>query len=220
MNFKSSMLCFTGLVFAAVTQPALADTVIPRAVEYNNSFIDINDFSGHDPHANISAPGSQSLDNGTSKIESVVSLLPSPSLNLSGSASDGTGGPVGILNVVYNFVVVGPDGLVPVFVAGSGGAGGSSTGHGFFSDLSVVLNVEGPGVSLLNSIAGGGQPGSFTLNNRSEYQANTVYSIHMIAGGAAFSGILGGTANFFANVDPVFTIDPNFAKRQRMFFHF
>jgi PEP-CTERM motif len=114
------------------------------------------------------------------------------------------------LNVTYNFVVQGPSGVVPIIVTGSGSEGGTSTGvDANFNSLDAALQVSGPGVSVLNYFPQGG-PGSFTLNNTSSYQANQSYQIQMIAEGAANAGY-GGSASFFANVDPVFKIDPTFA---------
>jgi PEP-CTERM motif len=213
MKFHSSVICIVVAV-AGFSMPALATDVVPAA-QYSG-FVSINDYAGTGPYANISGPGTQSLSYLSSQIQSTVSLNPSPSLSLSGSASgssfyDTAGAPVGVLELRYNLVVEGPGGNVPVIVTGSGSAGGSSAGDGSFGSLNIVLNVEGPGVSLLNSIPGGDQPGSFTLNNSSSYQANQDYTITMIAEGGVSPGYVGGTANFFANVDPLFTIDPGFA---------
>jgi hypothetical protein len=217
-HLHSSVFLLAGIAIAALMQPVLAASLVdavPGPVTYNNSFVTIANGGTTGPYANISGPGTTSLTYFSSQIQSVISLSPSPSLSLSGtasgSASNGTSGnPVGVLNVTYNFVVQGPSGAVPITVTGSGSEGGTSTGvDANFNSLDAALQVSGPGVSLLNYFPNG-QPGSFTLNNTSNYQANQSYQIQMIAEGGANAGF-GGSASFFANVDPVFTINPTFA---------
>jgi hypothetical protein len=193
---------------SGVTQPAFASTVVPGPVNFGGSFIDING----GPNLSISAPGTENLANAVSQIQSIVSYMPSPSLQVFGS-NTGISQVVGLLSMSYQFEILGPDPSVLVFVNGSGSVGGTSTGTGFFGSLAASLIVQGPGVSMEGSA--GGVPGSFNLNSSSNFQTDTIYSVHMTAEGAATR-----TASFFANVDPVFTIDPSLANADQYSFLF
>src|SRR5262249_10196116 len=122
---------------------------------------------------------------------------------------------IGVLGLSYSLEIIGPSTNSPisVIVQASGGWGGTKTGAGGYSG-EAQFNVSGTNVdihSLASGDSGGQYTQSFDLNQSYGFQANSVYSVSIGAEGDASVGILGGTASFFANLDPTFTIDPTFA---------
>jgi hypothetical protein len=193
--------------------------VQPGPLSLNNSYIALPNFSSSYPDVAISSAGTQNLTSATSQIQSTVLGLPFPSLQVSGSTTGGEA--VSILNLSYQFAIFGPTANVGVFVGASGSFGGSSTGPGGFLDgPQATMDLGGPGISISESVPGGTTPGSFTLNQKFTFQTNTLYDVHMIAEGGATVNFLGGTASFFAQVDPIFTIDPTVANADQYSFVF
>jgi hypothetical protein len=185
---------------------AHASTVQPRPYSLGN-YIALPNFTFTYPDIGISA-GTEHLISDTSRIQSVVSLAPFPSLSLTGSTSYGQS--VGILELNYQFKIVGPGSAVSVFVNSSGSVGGSSTGGGSYSSLQATMSVDGQGIAIDESVPSGSilTAGLFDLNQSDVFQTNSLYGVTMIAEGAAGVGFIAGTASFFAQVDPIFTIDP------------
>src|SRR5579883_1049274 len=216
-----AMISSAIVLLGGISASYASELTIPGPVSFNNSFININEFSNNTSNSvQVSAPGTQSLDNGSSQAQSTASLNPAPSLNVSGSTSFGQS--IGLLNLTYQFEVVGPstNAVVPILVSAFGNVGGSTTGAGIFGSLQSTLTVGGLGISINQSV-GGSSAASWSLNNNNfNFTPNTLYGIQMIAEGSANAGILGGTASFFANVDPVFTIDPTFADANQYSFLF
>ncbi len=194
------------LSLAAVGQ-AWAAPVLP-ASSLNNSFISLNTFSGYTTQQVLS-PGQQQESNADSQVQSNVVFAPSPFLSVSGSTDYGQS--IGLLNLTYYFEFVGPANIpLSVFVSASGSIGGTTTGGGSIGSFQSTLDIGGPNVTISETV-GGSTPGSWSLGQTYQFQTNTQYSVQMIAEGSAGVGILGGTASFFAQVDPIFTIDPAFA---------
>ena len=217
MNIKSSVFFLTA-IFSGTVQPVFADVVVPGPYQFLSSFININDFSNNHPSAAVTAPGTEILSNSTSNVQSIVSLSPSPSIQLTGSTS--SGGPLGVLGFRYQMVVNGPTGTASVHIDASGSASGSSTGNGFFSGLQSSFIVNNPNTLIVEKNVPGGGSGSWDLDQTFTLQTNTIYFITLQAEGEALSGIAGGTASFFAEVDPVFSIDPDQANADQYSFRF
>lgn len=181
-----------------------ADSILPSST-LGNSSISLNDYAGYTTQA-VSSQGQQQESNANSQIQSNVAFGPSPLLQVSGSTNYGQS--IGLLNLIYYFEIIGPDtSSIPVFVNASGSVGGETTGGGNIGSFQSTLVIEGPNVSITKTV---GAPGLWTLNGSYGFQSNQLYSVHMIAEGAAGVGIIAGTASFFAQVDPIFTIDPTF----------
>jgi hypothetical protein len=166
MNFKSLVKAFGCCALFAVPLSsenvhASQVQVVPGSYTLGN-YIALPNGGPSYPYAPISSAGTQSLTSATSQIESTVSLIPFPSLQISGSTT-GVGGPVGILELTYQLAVIGPTPNVSVLVGASGSVGGSSTGlGGYFGSLQSTMNVDGSGVSISESV-GGQTAGSFAL---------------------------------------------------------
>ena len=148
------------------------------------------------------------------EVQTSVSLSPIPTITVSGvaGASDGTfsesnaSSVSGFINLQYQFVVFGPTGLVPLNVNAFGAANGSSVNaafsvqHGAVTDISQFLPLG---------------PGSWTLSTLFNSDANTIYTVQMTVQGAASCStgeafVTVCSSTFFSEVDPSFTIDPNF----------
>ena len=155
------------------------------------------------------ALGNYSLSNATSTVTAIAAFTPSPLLKVSGSTSYGES--VAALQVTYAFEILGSSGqsFVPVRVVANGGYTFSQTGNAFADTFEAILQIDGPQVSFAKT-ADINSASSWSLNNIYQFEPNQVYYVTMQAGGAATSGILGGTASFSTYVDPIFTIDPAF----------
>jgi hypothetical protein len=207
-NYFRCAFALCAWIFLTSLGPAKAASLLPD-FSFNTAFISLNDFAGYTTQQ-ISAAGQQQESNSNSQVKSNVTLSPSPTLSVSGSTNYGQS--IGVLDVNYAIEIVGPSTTaVPVFVNASGSVGGTMTGNGNFSSLQSTLAVSGQGVSIDVTTPNAPTPGSFNLNQSYAFQSNTPYYVTMVAEGVAGVGLGGGTASFFATVDPTFTIDPNFA---------
>jgi hypothetical protein len=208
-TFRCAFALCAGIFLTSPGQ-AKAASLIPDSSFNSNSFISLNNFAGYTTQQ-ISSAGQQQESNSNSQVQSNVTLSPSPVLSVSGSTNYGQS--IGLIDFTYAIEVVGPaTTAVPVVVNASGSVGGTATGlGGFFDSLQSTLDVNGQGVSIGVTTPNAPSPGSFNLNQSYAFQPNTPYYVTMIAEGAATANILGGTASFFATVDPTFTINPSFA---------
>jgi hypothetical protein len=103
-----------------------------------------------------------------------------------------------------------------VFFAGpSGKLRRYTTGYGFISFFQSTLAVNGPNISIYQSVRGS-TPDSWNLINRNyAFLPNQTYYVQMLISGVANVRIQGGIASFFAQLDPIFIIDPILANSSR-----
>ncbi|MBR0995223.1 PEP-CTERM sorting domain-containing protein [Bradyrhizobium japonicum] len=92
----------------------------------------------------------------------------------------------------------------------SGSYGFTTTGDGQAGSFQSYLGIDGPGVAVYRT-TDVETPSLGTLNSRYLFQPNQLYHVTIIAEGPAGVGNDPGTASFWAQVDPVFKIDPSFA---------
>jgi hypothetical protein len=211
-NFCCAFALCVGLFVISLGQ-ARSASLLPDLV-FESSSITLETFTGSPPYMTqqIVSAGQQQLQNANSQVQSNVALKPAPTLSVSGSTNSGE--TLGGIELSYYVEFVGPTGTtVPVVVNAAGTVGGTATGAGgFIDDLASTFVVGGPGVSIAQILSPGiPGPGSFNFSQSTLFQANTPYNVQIQAAGGATVNISGGTASFFATIDPTFTIDPSFA---------
>jgi PEP-CTERM motif len=112
---------------------------------------------------------------------------------------------VGVMQVNYSFVIVGPSALIPVQIL----ARGTASGIG----VDAALQVSGRGFDLLDFLPQG--EGSWAENGKYVLKTDQIYQVQMTVEGEAAAGGLEGEglviSQSSASVDPTFTIDPSFA---------
>jgi hypothetical protein len=211
MNNKSTAFYLKNFVLLAIifggAPEAFADVVVPGAAQVLGGSLSINAISNSPPAISIAGSGTETLDNGTAQVQSVLALTPSPSIQLTGSSSSGS--TVAILQYRYQMVVSGPGSTALVQIDASANAGGSSSGIANFSGLSADVTINNPNSFIVEKSLPGstGTGGAWNLDQSFTFQTNTIYFVTMTAEGETSSGRSNGTASFFVDVDPVFTID-------------
>jgi hypothetical protein len=124
----------------------------------------------------------------------------------------------------FEFYIAGPAGVVPVTITAFGNIVGGVTG---VADLSIYTTNPSVPVNDTNPVFESAQAGdpqyptSWSLQSDFNLYTNAVYTVSMIASSESFAqSNLSTSMNGFATVDPMFSIDSNFANASDYSFQF
>lgn len=204
---KTAFMSFMTIFSLLVSSPVLAAAVPPYTIDTGSG---VGSSTGHFPFVPLTTPGTVGFSSIGIDIEATLSLSPLPIISVFGTNNGhlfselvSTSATVAL---TYYFQVLGPEGSVPVNVTASGAAGGTNA-----DSLISALTIYGPGI---NAVAGilDAVPRSWNFSESYYFLANTIYQVSMTAVGHTDGG------SFFAIVDPVFTVDPNFTDQYKLEF--